>query len=289
MKAEKTGVIVDFHAHTFPDAIAAAAVAKLGAAAHIPPYTDGTDAALAASMRAAGIGLAVSLPVATNPLKVEKLNDFAAAKNGADGIVRLGAMHPLCPTLRRELRRARELGLRGIKIHPVYQDVDIDAPPFLRLLEAAAENGLFTVMHAGADIGFPGVRRCAPAQIAAALRQVGDVPLVLAHMGGWKNWDDVPQLAEFPSVMLDTSFSLGEFRDADGSFPAAEKQLLEEAEFLRLVRLFGAGRVLFGTDSPWTDQKESLARVCALPLTAEERAKILGGNALALLGIPAEA
>ena len=60
--------------------------------------------------------------------------------------------------------------------------------------------------------------------------------------------------------------------------------MLGEEQFVRLVRTFGADRVLFGTDSPWDGQGEALARLRALPLTGEELEAILGGNAQRLLG-----
>ena len=58
-------------------------------------------------------------------------------------------------------------------------------------------------------------------------------------------------------------------------------------QFVRFVRLFGADRILFGSDSPWQDQKAGLARIRAFPLTEQELEGILGGNAARLLGIPA--
>ena len=54
---------------------------------------------------------------------------------------------------------------------------------------------------------------------------------------------------------------------------------------MALVRAFGAQRVLFGSDSPWSSQKESLEWVKAQPLTEEERTAILGGNAQKLLNL----
>ena len=60
--------------------------------------------------------------------------------------------------------------------------------------------------------------------------------------------------------------------------------MLDEENFLNLVDAFGSDRILFGTDSPWTDQKQSLDLIKNLPLGEDEKAKILSGNALKLLG-----
>ena len=52
-----------------------------------------------------------------------------------------------------------------------------------------------------------------------------------------------------------------------------------------LVRRFTADRILFGTDSPWSDQKESIAFIRNLPLKEEEKKKILWQNAADLLNL----
>ena len=119
-----------------------------------------------------------------------------------------------------------------------------------------------------------------------ALKQVGNVKLVLAHMGGWKNWDQVKEHLVDTNAWIDTSFALGEIPDlGDGYYTPESKKLLSEEEFCELVRLFGSERVLFGTDSPWGPQKKNKEDILALPLTDEEKKNILGENAKRLLQI----
>ena len=48
-------MIIDFHTHTFPDKIAAAAIDKLQHASHSKAFTSGTVSGLQASMQRAGI------------------------------------------------------------------------------------------------------------------------------------------------------------------------------------------------------------------------------------------
>lgn len=282
-------MIIDIHTHTFPDRLAGATVEKLRTMSHTTPFSDGTAAGLVRSMRAAGVDRSVVLPVATNPRQVPRVNDASAALNetrGGDGILSFGCIHPDYPDWKAELARIAGLGLKGIKIHPVYQDVDLDDPRFLRILARAGEVGLVVLAHAGLDIGFPGKVNCSPEMALRAVRQVGPVKLVLAHMGGWKNWDRVLELLPDTGVYLDTSFSLGTIpHNGDGHFSPEELSLLNEQAFMVMVRAFGAHRLLFGTDSPWGGQAQCLAQLRALPLTAEEQAAILGGNARWLLGI----
>jgi hypothetical protein len=284
-------MVIDIHTHTFPDRVAAAAVEKLSRMAHTVPFTDGTAAGLARSVQSAGIDLAVVLPVATSPRQVEHINAASARLNehtGETGIFSFGCIHPDCAHWRAQLDWVAEHGLKGVKLHPVYQGADLDDPRYLRILTRAGELGLVVVTHAGLDVGCPGQVRCSPAMARNALRQAGPVRLVLAHMGGWRCWDEVEALLADTPALLDTSFSLGSLSPLDdGYYRPADLPLLSQAQFVRMVRRFGAHRVLFGSDSPWDDQSAALARLRALPLTEAEREAILGENARQLLGIKA--
>ena len=280
-------MIIDIHTHTFPDKIAAATLDKLKHLSHTIPFTDGTAAGLAASMARAGVDRSVVMPVATSPRQVPHVNDASARMNelGAQtGVLSFGCMHPDFDGWKEELARVRDLGLKGIKLHPQYQDTDFDDPRYLRILDRCGELGLVVLTHAGLDIGMPGKDNCAPEMVARVLEQVGPVKLVLAHMGGWRQWDRVEALLPETGVYLDTSFSLGEITPLDdGHYRPGDLPLLDEAAFLRMVRRFGPDRILFGTDSPWDDQETALARLRALPLEKSELDAILGGNARKLL------
>ena len=185
-----------------------------------------------------------------------------------------------------ELARIAALGLKGIKLHPAYQATRFDDIRYLRILDRAGELGLVVLTHAGIDIGIPAPTYCDPEMVLRALEQVGPVTLILAHMGGWRQWDQVEALLPQSSVLLDTAFSYGDLTPLEGH-PFSEDQLhmMEQEQFVRFVRKFGAQRLLFGTDSPWGDQSADVASIRALPLSSEERDAILGGNAQRLLGL----
>ena len=139
-------------------------------------------------------------------------------------------------------------------------------------------------MHAGDEIAYPGVVRCSPEMVRSVCDQLGNIPLVLAHMGGWKNWEQVASLLEPTGCMLDTALSLGRIvPNAPGHYREEELPLLGDEGFLALVRAFGSDRILFGTDSPWDDQADTVAHIRALPLTEAEKEDILWRNAKELL------
>ena len=281
-------MIIDFHAHTFPDAIAQNAVDKLKHNSHTLPFVDGTVSALQSSMARSGVDAAVVLPVATSARQVPHVNDASIRMNelaGETGVYSLGCMHPDFPDWHDELGRLARAGMRGIKLHPPYQGVDFDDPRYIRILDRAGELGLLVITHAGLDVGLPGAEQSTPDKLLRAVQAAGPVTLVLAHMGGWRCWEAVEQWLPGTGVYLDTSFSLGPMTPIEDGYYTSEAALqrLSEAAFMRLIRLFGADHILFGTDSPWEDQKAEIEKIQNLPLTDAEKSAILGGNAERLL------
>lgn len=277
-------MIIDFHTHTFPDNIASRAIEHMQSLSHNAVFSDGTVTGLKASMASSGVTHSVVLPVATNPAKVAHINDLSIASTEKENLIYFGCMHPDFEDYRAELARLSQNGLKGIKIHPLYQDVDINDIRYLRILDRAAELGLIVVMHSGDDPAYPGEVRCSPEMTRNVLDQVGPVTLVMAHMGGLMNWEQVPMYLADTNVYIDTAFSLGKMAQTEEHFYTEEQlQLLSAQQFCRIVRAFGSERVLFGTDSPWTCQKASLSAISELPLTRQELDNILYKNGRTLL------
>ena len=282
-------MIIDFHTHCFPDDIAAIAIDKLSRMSRSRAFTDGTLTGLIASMKKSGIDTSVILPVATHAGQVEKINAIAARLNeayAAQGLMSFGGIHPDYADYKRELARLSANGIKGIKIHPVYQFTDINDLKFLRILHRAAELDLTVVTHAGQDIGFPGEVRCSPPMIRSAVDEIGAFKFVLAHMGGWRDWDLSLKYLADTKVYIDTAFSFGEITPRpDEQFSQAEKTMLDENAFMRFFAAFGAERILFGTDSPWSAQNETRAFIENLPIEKSAKEQILGKNAQKLLEV----
>ena len=142
-------------------------------------------------------------------------------------------------------------------------------------MRAAAECGLAVIFHAGADIGMPPPVHCTPEHVARLCGAVPDAHIILAHMGGYRMWDEVlRRLPDLP-VDIDMSFCLPNHPEAHDLFA-------------RIIRRIGVTHVLFGSDSPWADQKTALEAACAFlthyGFSPEEQDAILGGNAARILG-----
>ena len=284
-------MIIDVHVHTFPEKIASRALGVLSSNSHTRPFTDGTIAGLSASMREAGITCSVIQPVATKPEQVSRINDTAMKINSegeSSGIYSFGGIHPFCDDCYAELSRISEAGIKGVKIHPVYQGLNVDDERYASILRFSGELGLIVMIHAGWDIGFPGDDSALPERIARVLDVCGDCRVILAHMGGWRCWNEVVRLfAGRENVYVDTAFSLGRFYPNDDGYYQSDDEcgMLSDDEFLSLVCDFGSERVIFGTDSPWSSQKECVKEFMSIALDDDERENILCNNVFRLLNL----
>lgn len=282
-------MIIDFHTHTFPEKISAKVVEKLGKLSRTRYFTDGSAKMLSASIEHAGIAYSVNLPVMTRCDQVEKVNSSlieAQEELKQQGIITFGGMHPDYEHYKEELRRLKQSGIQGIKIHPAYQGTDLDDVRFLRIIDCASELGLVIVTHAGIDIGLPGHNYASVGHVLHVLSEVKPERFVLAHMGGWGCWEEVERDLAGAPVWFDTAFSIGAVTpgDTQDGEPYLSYNLSDEA-FVRIARKHGIDRILFGTDSPWEDQKDYIGRLMDMPLTEQEKKKILADNAVSLLAL----
>lgn len=275
-------MIIDAHTHIYPEKIAARAVAKLESNSGVGAKTNGIKSGLMESMKAAGVDYSLLLPVATSVKQVDTINEEAARTNaGSDqtGLLSFGGIHPDTENYKEVLRRAKSLGLKGVKLHPDYQGTFFNDIRYKRIVSEATEQGLYLMIHAGVDIGLPEPVHCHPDHVVEVVKETESDHLILAHMGGWRLWDEVrAKLLELP-VYFDTSFS-EDYLAADG----VEGMLSKEA-FVELVRDMGTDRVLFGTDSPWSDQKRAVQWIEDTMLTQEEKEQIFSGNFMRVIGV----
>lgn len=280
-------MIIDFHTHTFPKQIAQRAIAKLSHSAHIRSYSNGTLEELKHSMETAGIDYSVLLPVVTKPVQQEDINRLAIETNDQyrqTGVLSFGGIHPDNENYREIIRNLATNNIPGVKLHPVFQQTNFDDIRYLRIMECACENDMIILTHAGFDASFPGADFVTPARIRTAYEQIHPDKLVLAHMGGWGCWDEAEEMLAECDVYFDTAYTLSPMRSNSGEDVSAEHYSpLSREQFLRFVKKHGADHILFGSDSPWTDIKESLELVRECGLNQSELKAVIGENAARLL------
>lgn len=271
-------MIIDTHTHTFPEKIAAGAIAHMeqdivdSQNFVVKAEREGTFDALSESSKKAGIDLSLICPVATNISQPAKINSLASSINEKckeTHVFTLGAIHPDCEDYRQLIDDIVAMDLKGIKIHPDYQGVYIDDDRYLRVIDYAANKGLVIITHAGEDVGLPQIIHCTVDRFLNMWKHIQPEKFVLAHMGGWRAWDEVSEKIAGMPVYFDTAVALQD------KFPVH----MTKEEFCDLVRKHGSDRILFGTDTPWYDQARALEDIRTSGLNDEELQLILGENA----------
>jgi uncharacterized protein len=259
--------IIDFHTHAFPDQLAARAISTLAHKSGIKAYLDGSLSSLTDSMDKAGIYKSVVCSIATKPAQFDPIIEWSRAIR-SERIIPLLSVHPSDPDCAEKLKITKNEGFNGIKLHPYYQDFMLDEDRMLRLFELTCKENLIAVVHTGYDIGFPRIRRADPKKIVKVSRLFPELKLVTTHLGAWEHWQEVESLISGKPIYMDISFSL-EYLSSD---PVRNIIANHPKEYL-----------LFGTDSPWTEQDATLAKFRELKLGEENETAILYGNARRLL------
>lgn len=260
--------IIDFHAHAFPDFLAPRALEALSEGSGVFPETDGTAAGLVAHLDRCGVDAAVVLSIATTPKQVESILSWSAAIQ-SNRLIPFASIHPETADAAGVVAKIRESGIRGIKLHPLYQNFCVDERRMYPTYEAVAEAGLVLLLHAGYDIAYAEEDNAAPHRIARVLADFPNLKLVLAHMGGWKLTESVIENLVGKNAWIDTSYSVGYLTD-------------EQVRFI--LDHHNTDQILFGSDTPWGRLEDHIAFVRRFPVTDAILEKIFSGNARALLG-----
>jgi predicted TIM-barrel fold metal-dependent hydrolase len=278
-------MIIDFHTHAFPDTIAKKAITILEANGKIKAHTNGTISDLMEKSTNAGIDYSIVLPVATSSEKqVKSINTFAIEVNNnykETHILSFGGLHPNYIDYEEQIIRLKESGIKGIKLHPQYQDTFIDDIKYVNIIDKAFEFGLIVILHAGIDIGIPTEGKVTPDRVLkllSMLKQKGK--LVLAHMGSWRMWEEVYDKLLGLDIYIDTAFSLDYAIQDNKKIPLLTKEQVEAFIFKH-----GSDHILFGTDSPWAEQRPYIDFINGLNIRDSDKKSILGENALKMLNM----
>lgn len=259
-------MIIDAHAHIFPEKIARKASDGIGSFYNMRMGYDGTLRALFEEGDAAGVDRYLVQSVATVPAQVESINNFISqcVREYPDRLYGFGAMHPDYENIPAEVERIISLGLRGIKLHSDFQDFNIDDERAFPIYEAA-QGRLPILFH----VGDPRGDRSSPERLLRVVKRFPKLTVIGAHLCGWTCWERGAELFAHSGVYADCSSSL---------------YALSPERAAALIREIGVERVMWGTDYPMWGAREELERFYRLPLTQGERELILGENALRMLG-----
>jgi len=265
--------IFDIHTHIYPEKIAAKASVNLGRFYNFVVEGEGTYSHLESQGKEFGVGGFLILGVATNPTQVQSVNDFigdTVELSRSHGYETVGFMgvHQDTPDFAATLDHAVSRGLKGVKIHPDIQGVDIDDPRLFELYHLI-EGKMPIYFHIGDDR--PEYRFSSPDKLEHILREFPRLTVAAAHLGGYKAWEEaMPLLGKRENVWFDTSSALWAITP-------------EYAD--KVVSAIGTERLMFGTDYPVKTTEEELERLYKLTLTEDQLDDILWNNAARFLGL----
>jgi len=258
-------MIIDFHAHIYPEKIAikaGQAISKFYEDA--PVRLSGTANDLIESGSKAGISKYVVHSAATTAAQVEGINNFIIRECEAHPeFIGFGTIHPDYENYAAELERIKAAGLKGIKLHPDFQEFKADVESMDPIYEKMAELKLPVLFHAG-DCRFDYSN---PKYIANVHKKHPDLVIIAAHFGGYTQWKEALEYLCGEDVYFDTSSSLW-------------KLPVEKAK--EMIKKHGYKKFLFGTDYPMWIHSEELESLKVLDLTPEQLEAVLYKNAVEL-------
>ena len=260
----------DSHVHIFPDKLLGKVLPKLSIVSGTPYYSDGTLADTVAKMKDYSVDGCLFLNIATNVKQENSVNNFAFELHDK-GYNTFGSVHPDSPEAINTLHKIKELGLKGVKLHPDYQEFMVDDRKMEIIYKECEMLGLTVAFHTGFDPLSPNLVHCPPKSLSCVADAFPNLKIIAAHMGGMRKPEEVKAyLAGKKNVWFDTAFA---------------SYFLNEAELYELIELHGVEKILFATDFPWSTPDAETKLIESTPLTDDEKRAIYYYNAAELLNL----
>lgn len=264
---------IDVHTHVWPDRIASIALDAMTKDLGFEAVAANTVDSLKAHMRESGVDKSVVLGLVERADQVKRANDWLISIQD-DMVVPFGAMHPGLEDKAGEVRRLREAGIKGIKLHPVVNTFYPDDPQMFSVYEELGDDMVLEI-HSGK---FPGVDPsqpvyAAPERIMRVVDQFPRLKVMALHLGGFYMLDEAErELLGRENVFIDTTW------------PPSLKEVMPDT-LSAIINKHGAHRVCFGTDFPLASQLADAEYIQSLELSSGEAAGILGDNAREFIGL----
>ncbi len=258
--------VIDCHAHIYPEKIAQKAVDAIGDFYNIEMFGEGTADHLLASRERAPITNFIVHSVATTANSVETINNFIAEQRRLHPeFTGFMAMHQDYPDPEKEIERAIGLGLKGVKIHPDTQAVNMDDPRLMAVYEII-EGRLPLVVHVG-DYRYDWSH---PRRLINILHTFPNLVVDATHFGCWSRYEVGYDLMHEETVFTDMS---------------SAQLYLGQRRTRELTRLWGTDRVMFGSDYPMWDPAAEYDQFTTAGFSDDELENMLWHNAERFVGM----
>lgn len=260
--------IFDAHTHIYPNKIAEKASKTIGEFYDISMNFNGTTETLLRLGSEHGVEKHLVHSVATNAHQVTSINNFILSEVNMhpDKFIGFATLHQDFENPYEELKRVKEAGLKGVKLHPDFQKFEISDPIMDDAYRAMMEMDLPVLFHTG-DARYNWSH---PKHIPLILKKHPHLKIICAHFGAYSQWAEAAECLKGTGVWVDTSSSFFMISD-------------EQAK--QYISLYGEDKVLFGSDYPMWNVGDEIQNILRLGLTDKQNEKIFSLNLSSLLGI----
>ncbi len=260
--------IFDAHTHIYPNKIAQKASNAIGEFYDIRMNFDGTTETLLKLGEKHNVEKHLVHSVATNAHQVTSINNFIISEVNLHlgRFIGFSTLHPDFENPAEELRRVKDAGLMGVKLHPDFQKFEISDKKMDEAYAAMAELDMPVLFHTG-DKRYNWSN---PAHVPKILKRHPHLKVICAHFGAYSEWNEAAKCLMGEGVWVDTSSSFFMISD-------------EQAK--RYINLYGEEKVLFGSDYPMWNVGDEIENILRLGLTDKQNEKIFSKNLASLLKI----
>jgi predicted TIM-barrel fold metal-dependent hydrolase len=190
------------------------------------------------------------------PYWIAAENDFIAAFARAcgDKVIGFASVDPNSPTAVGDVERAvLELGLRGVKLAPIYQNFEPDSPKVYPLYAKIRELGVPIIWHQGTSMAarFGPLEAAHPVRLDRVLRDFPEITMIFSHLCYPWAQDAVVMARKHPQLFVDIS--------AMATRPWYVYNALVAAQEYEAL-----DKILFASDYPWYTPSETRDALFAL-------------------------
>ena len=261
--------VINSHCHIYPEKIASRAVMGIRDFYDLDMSLTGRIDDLIEDGNKVGVVHYLVHSVATSPKQVKSINEFIGevVNDNPDIFSGFGTLHPDSEDIEGDFEHLLSLGLKGVKLHPDFQQFALNEERAFKLGEVINEGNVPVLIHCG-DYRY---NYSNPEQLKPFLEKFPDMLVIGAHFAGWSVWAQATEeLAGTPNLYVDLSSSLYALSSEDAN---------------KFIHDYGVDKVLWGTDYPMWESESEMELFQKIGLTKEEENMILYENSAKILGL----